>query len=42
MSATAPGSRTGPVGRRLSSHKREVRRALAKHGARNPRVFGLL
>jgi predicted nucleotidyltransferase len=28
------------VGRRLSSHKREVRRALAKHGARNPRVFG--
>jgi predicted nucleotidyltransferase/DNA-binding XRE family transcriptional regulator len=39
-SAAAAGSRTGPVGRRLSSRKREVRRALAKHGARNPRVFG--
>ncbi|CAN5365556.1 hypothetical protein BH20ACT9_BH20ACT9_04390 [soil metagenome] len=38
--ASAAGSRTGPVGRRLSARKREIRRALAKHGARNPRVFG--
>lgn len=40
MSAAAPVSRTGPVGRRLLSRKREVRRVLAKHGARNPRVYG--
>lgn len=38
--ASATASRTGPVGRRLSARKREVRRALAKHGARNARVFG--
>lgn len=39
-SASVTSSRTGPVGRRLSARKREVRRTLAKHGARNPRVFG--
>lgn len=32
--------RTGPVGRRLSARKRQVRQALARHGARSPRVFG--
>ena len=38
--APATASRTGPIGTRLSARKREVRRALARHGARNPRVFG--
>ncbi|CAN5556844.1 MAG: helix-turn-helix domain-containing protein [Actinomycetota bacterium] len=37
---SATALRNGPVGRRLSTRKREVRRTLAKHGARNPRVFG--
>lgn len=32
--------RSGPVGRRLTERKRQVRAALARHGARNPRVFG--
>lgn len=38
--ASTPSSRTGPVGRRLSARKRQVRQALARHDVRNPRVFG--
>lgn len=35
-----PSSRMGPVGRRLTARKRQVRQALARHGVRNPRIFG--
>lgn len=38
--AAVPSARTGPVGQRLSERKRQVRQALARHGVRNPRIFG--
>lgn len=38
--AATVSDRGGPVGRHLTERKRQVRAALARHGARNPRVFG--
>ncbi|MEX2395238.1 MAG: helix-turn-helix domain-containing protein [Actinomycetota bacterium] len=32
--------RTGPIGLAIRARKRELRDALARYGARNPRVFG--
>ena len=31
---------SGPIGRRLSEHRREIRRLVSASGASNPRVFG--
>lgn len=40
IDTSAGGSLSGPVGRRVAAHRRELREVLRRHGVTNPEIFG--